>query len=107
MPKRSVKKRPLATAEWNEIKSTTALALPEARYGACPTLSASFIAAFYGNRYFATNFSVMNFNLMGASVVATLASSILTSSGGYTAPLLMLLILAVVTLVLILSIKKP
>ena len=76
-------------------------------YGACPTLSASFIAAFYGNRYFATNFSVMNFNLMGASVVATLASSILTSSGGYTAPLLMLLILSMVALVLNLSIKKP
>lgn len=76
-------------------------------YGACPTLSASFIVAFYGNRYFATNFSVMNFNLMGASVVATLASSILTSSGGYTAPLLMLLILSMVALVLNLSIKKP
>lgn len=76
-------------------------------YGACPTLSASFVAAFYGNRYFATNFSVMNFNLMGASVVATLASSILTSSGGYTAPLLMLLILSMVALVLNLSIKKP
>lgn len=76
-------------------------------YGACPTLSASFIAAFYGNRYFATNFSVMNFNLVGASVVATLASSILTSSGGYTAPLLMLLILSMAALVLNLSIKKP
>ena len=49
----------------------------------------------------------MNFNLMGASVVATLASSILTSSGGYTAPLLMLLILSMVALVLNLSIKKP
>ena len=76
-------------------------------YGACPTLSASFIAAFYGNRYFATNFSVMNFNLMGASMVATLANGLLASSGGYTAPLSMLLTLAVAALVLNLSIKRP
>ena len=76
-------------------------------YGACPTLSASFIAAFYGNRYFATNFSVMNFNLMGASIVATLASGLLTSTGGYTWPLIMLLAFAVIALALNVSIKRP
>ena len=97
----------LAVATSSVVLCIGGLCLVGFSYGACPTLSASFIAAFYGNRYFATNFSVMNFNLMGASVVATLASSILTSSGGYTAPLLMLLILSMVALVLNLSIKKP
>lgn len=76
-------------------------------YGAGPTLSASVIAAFYGNRYFATNFSVMNFSLMGASVIATLASSLLTAFGSYIAPLIMLLALAVIALILNLSIKRP
>ena len=49
----------------------------------------------------------MNFNLMGASLMATLSSMLLTSSGGYVAPFIMLLALSVVALVLNLSIRRP
>ena len=76
-------------------------------YGAGPTISSAFISSFYGTRYFPLNFSVMNFNLMGASFIATAASSLLESSGGFLAPFLLLLCLAVVSLVLNLSIRKP
>ena len=36
-------------------------------YGACPTISSAFTSSFYGAKYFSLNFSVMNFNLTGAS----------------------------------------
>ena len=53
------------------------------------------------------NFSVMNFNLMGASFAATAAGSLLETSGGFLVPVLFLLCLAVVSLILDLCIKKP
>ena len=76
-------------------------------YGAGPTISSAFTSAFYGTKYFPLNFSVMNFNLMGASFAATAASSLLESSGGFIAPFMLLLGLAVLSLVLNLCIKKP
>ena len=76
-------------------------------YGSCPTISSAFISAFYGTKYFSLNFSIMNFNLMGASFIATAASLLLTSSGGYVAPFLLLLVLAAVALGLNVSIKRP
>ena len=76
-------------------------------YGCCPTISSAFTSAFYGSKNFSINFSIMNFNLMGASLMATLSSMLLTSSGGYTAPFIMLLALSVVALALNLSIRRP
>ena len=76
-------------------------------YGSCPTISSAFTSAFYGSKNFSVNFSIMNFNLMGASLMATLSSMLLTSSGGYVAPFVLLLALSVVALVLNLSIKRP
>ena len=76
-------------------------------YGSCPTISSAFTSAFYGSKNFSVNFSIMNFNLMGASLMATLSSMLLTNSGGYVAPFLMLLVLSAAALVLNLSVKKP
>ena len=76
-------------------------------YGAGPTISSAFTSAFYGSKYFPLNFSVMNFNLMGASFVATAASGLLESTGGYVGPFVLLLGLAVLSLVLNLCIKRP
>lgn len=76
-------------------------------YGTGPTISSAFTSAFYGTKHFALNFSIMNFNLMGASFMATAASSLLESSGAYIAPFILLLSLAVVSLVLDLCIRKP
>ena len=77
-------------------------------YGCCPTISSAFTSAFYGSRNFSVNFSIMNFNLMGASLMATVSSKLLTAFGGsYVAPFVLLLALSVVALVLNLSIKRP
>ncbi len=76
-------------------------------YGAGPTITSAFTSAFYGSKYFPVNFSVMNFNLMFASFMATAASGLLESTGGYVGPFVFLLGLAVVSLLLNLSIKRP
>lgn len=76
-------------------------------YGSCPTVASAITSAFYGQKYFAKNFSIMNFNLMIASFIATGCSSILTSTGGYIVPFIVLLSLTGVALILNFSIKRP
>ena len=84
------------------------LCLTGLSYGASPTVSSAFTSAFYGTKHFPTNFSIMNFNLMAASFIATACANLLQASGGnYTAPFILLLVLSSVALVLNLSIKKP
>lgn len=83
------------------------LCLTGISYGSSPTVASTFTASFYGQKYFPTNFSITNFNLMCASFVATACSGLLTSSGSYIAPFLLLLGLSVVTFVLNLTLKKP
>ncbi len=82
------------------------LCLTGMSYGTSPTVSAAFTASFYGPKHFATNFSIMNFNLVLASFVVTLSSSIMTSTGGYIAPFILLVGLALLSLALYISIKK-
>lgn len=76
-------------------------------YGASPTISSAFTASFYGSKHFPLNFSVMNFNLIPAALTATAAGGLLERSGGFTAPLALLLGLALVSLLLSLLIRKP
>ena len=83
------------------------LCLTGLSYGSCPTMTSAFTASFYGTKYFPTNYSITNFNLIVASFIATFANNLLISTSGYTAPFIMLLILAVCALGLNLSIKKP
>ncbi len=83
------------------------LCLTGISYGSCPTVTSAFSASFYGQKYFSTNYSIINFNLIFASFIATFANTLLINSGSYTAPFVMLLTLAVVALGLNFSIKKP
>lgn len=83
------------------------LCLTGLSYGSCPTLTSAFTASFYGQKYFSVNYSLTNFNLMLAAFIANIGNSLLISSGGYQAPFIMLLVLAVCALGLNLSIKKP
>ena len=76
-------------------------------YGSCPTVSSAFVSAFYGPKFFPTNFSIMNFNLIGSSLMATACGSLLTFTGSYTQPFIVLLSLSLMALVLNLLIKKP
>ena len=83
------------------------LCLTGVSYGTSPTVSSAFTAAFYGQKNFAANLGVMNFNLMAASFIATACSSAAAASGGYTVPFIILLALASFALVLNFSIKRP
>lgn len=83
------------------------LCLTGLSYGSCPTMTSAFTASFYGAKYFPTNYSLTNFNLIVASFIATCSNSLLISTGSYTAPFVMLLILAVGALGLNFTIRKP
>lgn len=83
------------------------LCLTGLSYGSSPTVASAFTSAFYGQKHFATNLSICNFNLMVASFIATACTSLQQASGGYTAPFILLLALSVVALALNISIKKP
>ena len=83
------------------------LCLTGLSYGSCPTVTSAFSASFYGPKYFPVNYSLTNFNLIVAAFIANFSNSLLISTNGYTAPFIMLLILAIVALGLNLTIKKP
>lgn len=83
------------------------LCLTGLSYGSCPTMTSAFTASFYGAKHFATNYSLTNFNLIVASFIASFSNSLLISTGGYSAPFIMLLILAVGALGLNFTIRKP
>lgn len=83
------------------------LCLTGLSYGSCPTITSAFTASFYGTKYFPTNYSITNFNLIVASFIATFSSSLLASTGSYTAPFILLLTLAVAALGLNFTIRKP
>ena len=83
------------------------LCLTGLSYGSCPTVSAAFTAAFYGQKHFSTNFSITNFNLMVAAFIATISSNLFVSTGSYAAPFTMLLILSSLALILNFSIRRP
>ena len=82
------------------------LCLTGMSYGSCPTVTSAFSAGFYGQKYFAVNYSITNFNLIFASFIATGANSLLIATGGYTAPFVMLLAIAVGALGLNFTIKE-
>lgn len=85
----------------------TGLCLTGLSYGSCPTVTSAFSASFYGQKHFSTNYSITNFNLIAAAFIASASNSMLISTGSYTAPFIMLLILAVIALGLNFTIKKP
>lgn len=83
------------------------LCLTGLSYGSSPTVSSAFTSAFYGTKHFATNFSIMNCNLIFASFVATACSWLMSGGGGFALPFIFLVGLSVVSLIINLSIKKP
>jgi OFA family oxalate/formate antiporter-like MFS transporter len=89
------------------VVSIIGLCLVGVAYGCGPTISSAFVSTFYGTKFFAMNFSIANIMLVPASFTATLASTLLASTGSYVAPFVMLVGLSLVGLVLNLNIKRP
>lgn len=76
-------------------------------YGTCPSVTSTYTLAFYGEESFPQNFSILNFNLMGASLLATVSSVLFSVSGGYFVPILVLAVLSLMAATLNISIRKP
>jgi OFA family oxalate/formate antiporter-like MFS transporter len=83
------------------------LCLTGLSYGTSPTVASAFTSSFYGQKHFATNYSIINFTAMAASFIATACNALLASSGAYVAPFALLLTLACGALVLNLCIRRP
>ena len=83
------------------------LCLSGLSFSACPICATNFVSVFYGMKHFATNFSVINFNLILTSFITTLSNVIYTATGGYTMTFVFLLGLGVIAFVIILFIRKP
>jgi OFA family oxalate/formate antiporter-like MFS transporter len=83
------------------------LCLTGLSYGSCPTMTSAFTASFYGRKYFSVNYSLTNFNLIVAAFIASLSNSLLISTGGYVAPFILLLALAIAALGLNFSVRRP
>ena len=89
------------------ILCVVGLCLTGITYGSCPTISSAFSSSFFGLKYFPVNYSITNFNLIVAAFIAAGSNSLFISTGGYTAPFIMLLALAVVALGLNFTIRNP
>lgn len=83
------------------------LCLTGISYGSCPTLTSAFTASFYGQAHFPVNYSLTNFNLIVAAFIANGANALLISSGGYTAPFVLLLCLSIAALALVFTVRRP
>lgn len=67
----------------------------------------SAFTSLYGSKNFPMNFSVVNTILIPASFTATAAGSLVTATGSYVAPFILLIALSVVSLFLNISIRQP
>lgn len=72
-------------------------------YGFSPTVSAAFIASFYGMKNYPTNVSIINLVLIPASFMSTIAGGV----GNYLIIFTILLACSVVGLLINVTIKKP
>lgn len=96
----------LAVISGSALLCVVGLCLTGLSYGTCPTISSAYISEVFGSKYFSTNFSVMNCNLLVASFIATGASLITSATGTYAGAFILLLSLTLIAMVLNLSLEK-
>jgi len=89
------------------ILGVAGLCLAGISYGSSPTISSAFTSLFYGSKNFSMNFSVVNTMLIPASFTATVAGSLVASTGSYVAPFILLIVFSVISLLLNISIRQP
>ncbi|MCR4781673.1 MAG: MFS transporter [Lachnospiraceae bacterium] len=82
------------------------LAVTGLSYAFQPPITSSVVSSFYGKKYFPKNFSVANMNLIPASFVATISGVLYSNSGSYIGVFALLLVFAIVSFALNLSVRK-
>lgn len=75
-------------------------------YSFQPPITSSVVAAFYGNKYYSSNYSIGNLNIIPASVIATISGILISNTGSFIASYVMLLVLSVISFILNRSISK-
>lgn len=75
-------------------------------YGCSPTITAVYTRAWFGDKWFASNFSIMTLALIPASLVASLAGKLYSSSGNYIGVSLLLSFFALISLMLGVKLSK-
>lgn len=63
-------------------------------YGCCPTVTTTFVSAFFGSRHFTENFGILNLLIIPAAFAATLAGSLVQRTGGYASSFVLLIVLS-------------
>ena len=85
-----------------------ALSLFGIAYGGVTPTNANFARSYYGNKNYATNFSLVNFNLLVAVFLGQyVGSTLYMQSGGYEATAIALTVLSVLSLAIQFFITKP
>lgn len=76
-------------------------------YCGCPTIGASYIRTYFGQKDYPINLSITNLSLLVASFFGTLAGVLYDISGSHMTTFFVLAVCALVALVVTLAIKKP
>ena len=85
---------------------TITLCIAGCTVGCSPTMSTAGANAFFGKRYYPTNFSIIVSHLLVASFMATLSSALVVKTGGYLVPFIIFLVISVIALILNLNINR-
>lgn len=75
-------------------------------FGCCPTIGAALIADFFGKKNYSLNYSVFNLNLLLASLIASIESYLISVSGGYILPFIVLIVIAIIAFIITLTIQQ-
>ncbi len=76
-------------------------------YGTCPTIASTFTLSYFGKKNFAKNFPIMNINLIGASILASFSTLVMTLTNGFFFPYLLFCIMALIAFTLFCVIPNP
>ncbi len=98
----------LATQTKNVAVMVPALLIIAAGYGGSVPTNANFVRSYYGNTHYATNFSIVNFNILLAVFIGQyVGSGLYMKTGSYLAMALAIIGLAAVALVANVLIRQP
>lgn len=76
-------------------------------YGGVTPTNSAFTAKFFGNANYALNLSIVNLNLLIASYLPQVASSLIDSTGSYNGAFYYVIVLAVIALAALIFIRPP
>lgn len=76
-------------------------------YGGINPTNSAFISAFYGQKYFPVNFSIINMNLLVSSFGSTIAGMLYDRSGSFLSTFIAMIAAGVLALVCMALIRKP